>query len=139
MGFLDRLSAGRRKRVEPYGLWADDARQLSVFSERGGVLEDARDSEFSITFTDEKRARSAAKELRVMQVRGELVEPSHGVDEWSVVIHGRSQPLVPDFLRDTVDLAERLAAEHSGTYEGWVAKYTVEEKSAWGIEFLFDD
>ncbi|WP_297082124.1 ribonuclease E inhibitor RraB [uncultured Demequina sp.] len=139
MGLLDKLTGGKRKRVEPHDLWAADAEQLSAFIERGGAADAPRDSEFSISFAKEDPARAAAKALGEARVRGELVAPSHGVDEWSILIYGRGEPLVPDFLRETVDLAERIAAEHGGEYEGWIAMFTPEEKEEWGVEPLFED
>ncbi|WP_084106712.1 ribonuclease E inhibitor RraB [Demequina sp. NBRC 110056] len=139
MGLFSKLTAGKRKRVDPYGLWSDDAEQLQTFLDRGASIDAPRDSEFSVSFTKEDAARAAGKELGELKVRGELVAPSHGVDEWSVLIYGREQPLVPDFLRETIDLAERIAATHGGEYEGWIAKYTADEKAAWGVELLFDD
>jgi len=132
------LFSRKRKRVEPHGLWSTDAEQLAAFVERGGAAEAPRDSEFSISFTKEDPARAAAKDLGEARVRGELVLPSHGVDEWSILIYGRSEPLVPDFLRETVDLAERIAVAHGGEYEGWIAMFTPEEKAGWGVEPLFD-
>ena len=139
MGLFSSLTGGRRKRVEPYGLWSDDAAQLERFVERGGAADAPRDSEFSVSFTKEEQAREAGKALAEKRVGGELVAPSHGVDEWSILIYGRDQPLVPDFLRETVDMVEAIAAEHGGEDEGWVAMYTVEEKAEWGVEPLFED
>ncbi len=133
MGFLSKLTGGR-KRVDPYGLWEPDAQQLERFIANGADPAAARDSEFAITFKDEDKARAAAKELGQIPVAGELVEPSHGVDEWGILIYGRDEPLVPDFLRETVDLAQRIASSHGGEYEGWAAMFTAGEKSGWGIE-----
>lgn len=130
------LFSRKPQRVEPYGLWADDAEQLQTFVERGASADAPRDSEFSVTFTKGERAEAAADALRKARVRRELVEPSHGVDEWSIIIYGRGRALVPDFLRETVDLARSIAEEHGGEYEGWIAMFTSEEKASWGIEPL---
>lgn len=135
MGFLSKLTGGD-KRVDPYGLWEADAKQLERFVANGAVIASPRDSEFSVTFKNEDRARAAAEELGEARVSGELVEPSHGVDEWAIIIYGRDQPLVPDFLRETVDLAKGIAQSHKGEYEGWAAMFTEEEKAGWGIEPL---
>ncbi|MDN4479745.1 ribonuclease E inhibitor RraB [Demequina muriae] len=135
MGFLSRFT-GARKRVDPYGLYEDDSAQLQRFVDAGADVSAPRDSEFSVTFKDEDKARAAAKELGERRFPGELVEPSHGVDEWSIIIYGRDEPLVPDFLRETVDVAEGIATTHGGEYEGWAALYTAEEKAGWGIEPL---
>lgn len=135
MGILSRLTGGN-KRVDPYGLLEEDAKQLERFVANGAALASPRDSEFSVTFKKEDDARAAAKELRQARVVGELVEPSHGVDEWGILIYGRDQPLVPDFLRETVDLARSIAQSHNGEYEGWAAMFTEEEKAGWGVEPL---
>lgn len=135
MGLLSRFTGGN-KRVDPYGLFEDDAAQLQRFVDAGADLSAPRDSEFSVTFKDEDHARAAAKELGERRFAGELVEPSHGVDEWSIIIYGRDVPLVPDFLRETVDVAHEIASTHGGEYEGWAAIYTAEEKAGWGIEPL---
>ena len=55
-----------------------------------------------------------------------LVEPSHDIPEWMVFVRGRS-PLVPDFLRETADLCEQIAATYGGEYEGWAGLLTKEE------------
>ena len=46
-----------------------------------------------------------------------------------VFVRGR-QPLVPDFLRETVDLCESLARTYKGDYEGWAAMLTPQERDA---------
>ena len=135
MGFLSKFTGGN-KRVDPYGLLGDDAKQLERFVANGAEIAAPRDSEFSITFKKEDNARAAAEELGEARVAGELVEPSHGVDEWAIIIYGRDQPLVPDFLRETVDLARGIAQSHKGEYEGWAAMFTEEEKAGWGVEPL---
>ena len=135
MGILSKLTGGN-KRVDPYGLLAADAEQLERFVANGAIAGAPRDSEFSISFKNEDRAREAAKELGEARVAGELVESSHGVDEWAIIIYGRDQSLVPDFLRETVDLARGIAQSHKGEYEGWAAMFTEEEKAGWGVEPL---
>src|SRR5690554_4466486 len=135
MGILSKLTGGD-KRVDPYGLLEVDAKQLERFVANGAVVASPRDSEFSVTFKNEGGARGEGNGLGEGCVSGELVEPSHGVDEWGVIIYGRDQPLVPDCLRETVDLAQNIAQSHKGEYEGWAAMFTEEEKSGWGIEPL---
>lgn len=134
MGFLDKLTGGGKgKRVEPYGLWDSDAEQLERFASDGAAVEAPRDSEYSVSFTAAARAEAAVERLVEARVSHELSEPSHGVDEWTVVVYARSLPLVPDVLRDRVDLVQGLAADFRGTYEGWIALLTDEEKRAQGI------
>lgn len=129
MGRLGKIFGGKRSRVEPYGLWTDDAEHLAALEARGADIEAPRDSEFFLSFTSDVRAKAADDELRSRRVRHELVEPSHDVPEWMVFIRGRG-PLVPDFLRDTVDLCEEFAAKYKGDYEGWAALLTGAEKDA---------
>ncbi|WP_062516785.1 ribonuclease E inhibitor RraB [Demequina gelatinilytica] len=127
MGFLTKVFGGR-KRVGPYELWSDDAEQLEAMAARGADLAAPRESEFFLSFTSEPRVREAADELRAMRVSHELVEPSHDIPEWMLFVRAYRTPLVPDFLRETVDLCERLAEKHGGDYEGWAGLLTDEEK-----------
>jgi hypothetical protein len=129
MGFLTKVFGGR-KRVEPHGLWSDDAEQLAALAARGGVPEAPRESEFFLSFTSDVRAKAAADELRSARVTHELVEPSHDIPEWMIFVRRYNAPLVPDVLRDTVDLCEDIAARHGGDYEGWAGLLTREEKDA---------
>ena len=122
------LFGKKRARTEPYGLWAADADQLAAFVSRGAIAENPRESEFFLCFTSDVKAKAAADELRSRRVRYELVEPSHDIPEWMVFVRGRS-PLVPDFLRETVDLCEQFAATYGGEYEGWAGLLTEEEKA----------
>ena len=121
------LFGKKRARTEPYGLWAADADQLAAFVSRGAIAESPRESEFFLSFTSDVKAKAAADELRSRRVPYELVEPSHDIPEWMVFLRGRS-PLVPDFLRETVDLCEQVAATYGGEYEGWAGLLTDEEK-----------
>ncbi len=128
MGFLSKVFGGGRSRVAPYSLWAADAEQLDALAARGADLSAPRESEFFLSFTSEPKVRAAADELRAMRVTHELVEPSHYVPEWMLFIRGFRKPLVPDFLRETIDLCERLASKHGGEYEGWAGLLTDQEK-----------
>ena len=118
---------GKRTRVEPYGLFAPDANDLAALAARGADIEAARESEFFLCFRSDVGAKGAADELRSRGVRYELVEPSHDVPEWMVFVRGRV-PLVPDFLRETVDLCEHMCATYRGDYEGWAALLTGPER-----------
>ncbi|WP_062069099.1 ribonuclease E inhibitor RraB [Demequina sediminicola] len=130
------LFSRSRRRTEPYGLWSDDAARWETFLGRGADASTARDLEVTVAFTAEDNARAAGKTLAAEGARGELVPPSHGVEEWGILIHWRDTALVPDVLKDAVDLGERIAHEHSGEYGGWTAFYTKQEKAAWGVELL---
>jgi len=129
MGFLGKVFGGR-KRVEPHGLWADDAERLAAFESRGADLTAPRESEFFISFTSSPRASAAADDLRGQRIPHELVDPSHDIPEWMVFIRGYRVALLPDFLRETVDLCEDLAARHGGEFEGWAGLFTDAEKDA---------
>ncbi|WNM25877.1 ribonuclease E inhibitor RraB [Demequina capsici] len=127
MGLLSKMF-GARARVAPYGLWGDDAEQLAAFEARGAEPGAPRESEFFISFTSDVKAKAAADVLRTQRVYHELVEPSHDIPEWMIFVRGYQQPLVPDFLRETVDLCSDLAARFGGEYEGWAGLLTAEEK-----------
>lgn len=122
------LFGKKRARTEPYGLWQADADQLAALAARGAVVGDPRESEFFLCFRSDVKAKAAADELRSRRVRFELVEPSHDIPEWMVFVRGRA-PLVPDFLRETVDLCEQFAATYGGDYEGWAGLLTEAEKA----------
>ncbi len=126
---LSGIFGGKRSRVEPFGLRQADAIQLAALEDKGADATSPRDSEFFLCFKSDVQAKAAADELRSRRVRHELVEPSHDVPEWVLFVRGRS-PLVPDFLRDTVDLCEEFASKYRGDYEGWAALLTPEEKDA---------
>jgi len=128
MGILSKVFGGGRKRVGPYDLWSDDAEQLAAMEARGAVVTAPRESEFFIAFASEPKVRAAVDELRAMRVTHELVEPSHDIPEWMVFVRHFRKPLVPDLLRETVDLCERIAETHGGEYEGWAGLLTDEEK-----------
>lgn len=130
MGLLSSIFGGSTKRVEPYGLLAPDAEQLKAMAARGADVEAPRESEFFLSFTSEPRVRAAVDELRAIGVIHELVEPSHDIPEWMIFVRGYRKPLVPDFLRETVDLCQTIAAKHGGDYEGWAGLLTDAEKDA---------
>lgn len=128
MGFLDKVF-GRRKRVEPHGLWADDAERLAAFEARGADVSAPRESEFFLSFGSSARLDAAADDLRGRGIPHEVVPPSHDIPEWMLFIRGYRSPLLPDFLRETVDLCEDLAARHGGEFEGWAGLFTDAEKN----------
>ena len=124
------LFSSAKKRVEPYGLLKADAEHLERLVSQGVDAAAPRESEFAVCFTTQQRADAASSALRADRVRHELVEPSHDIPDWTILLTARNQPLVPDFLRDRVDLCRALADAHQGDYEGWVALLTDEEKAA---------
>lgn len=128
MGLFSKRTA--TKRTEPYGLLADDAEHLARLEARGVDVTAPRESEFAVCFKSQQSADAAADSLRADRVRHEVVLPSHDVPEWTILLTSHHQPLVPDFLRDRVDLCRALADAHKGEYEGWVALLTEQEKDA---------
>lgn len=129
MGLLNKVFGGR-KRVAPHDLWADDAARLAAFEARGAVLATPRESEFFISFPSSPRASAAVDDLRGQGIRHELVEPSHDIPDWMIFIRAYKTPLLPEFLRETVDMCEGLAARHGGEFEGWAGLFTDAEKDA---------
>jgi len=49
--------------------------------------------------------------------------PSHDIPEWMLFIRGYRVALLPDFLRETVDMCEELASKHGGQFEGWAGLF----------------
>ncbi len=129
MGLLDKVFGGR-KRVAPHGLWDVDAKRLAAFEERGADAAEPRESEFFLSFASSPRATAAADDLRARRIRHEVVAPSHDIPEWMLFIRAYRTPLLPDFLRETVDLCEDIAASHGGQFEGWAGLFTDAEKDA---------
>ncbi|WP_062287567.1 ribonuclease E inhibitor RraB [Demequina phytophila] len=127
MGFLSKVFGGR-KRVDPHDLWAEDQEQLDALAARGGDPTAPRESEFFVSFTSDVKAKAAADELRSQRVNHELVEPSHDIPEWMLFVRAYRTPLVPDFLRERVDLCEDIASRYGGEYEGWAGLLTDKEK-----------
>lgn len=129
MGFLDKVRGGR-KRVAPHGLWVDDAERLAAFAARGADVDAPRESEFFLSFASSPSASAAADDLRGRGISYEIVPPSHDVPEWMVFIRGYRVALLPDFLRETVDMCDDLASRHGGQFEGWAGLFTEAEKDA---------
>ncbi len=129
MGFLDKVCGGR-KRVAPHGLWADDAQRLAAFEARGADVTAPRESEFFLSFASSPRASAAADDLRGRTITHEVVPPSHDIPEWMLFIRGYRVALLPDFLRETIDLCEDIASTHGGQFEGWAGLFTDAEKDA---------
>ncbi len=127
MGLLDKFFGGR-KRVEPHGLWDDDAQRLAAFEARGADLTAPRESEFFLSFTASAKVNAAADDLRTRRIPHEVVAPSHDIPEWMLFIRGYKMPLLPNFLRETVDMCEDLASRHGGEFEGWAGLFTDAEK-----------
>ena len=124
------LFSSAKKRVGPYGLLKPDAEHVARLESRGCDITAPREIEFAVCFATQDRADAASAALRADRVRHELVQPSHDIPDWTIMLVARNQPLVPDFLRERVDLCRSLADAHQGDYEGWVALFTDEEKAA---------
>jgi hypothetical protein len=127
--FSSAKKRGNSKRTEPYGLLQEDADHLARLEARGVDITALRFSEFAVCFSTQNHADAAAAALTADRVRFEMVLPSHDIPEWTIMMFGRNQPLVPDFLRESIDVCRALADAHKGDYEGWVALLTEQEKS----------
>lgn len=124
------LFSSAKKRVEPYGLLKPDAEHLARLEARGIDVTAPREIELAVCFTSQERAEAASSSLRADRVRHELVPPSHDIPDWTIMVTSRNQALVPDFIRERIDLCRALAETHQGDYEGWVALMTEAEKAA---------
>ena len=85
---------------------------------------------FFLYFPDEASSAPVAEVLRGRGLEANVREPSKEITEWAVIAESRDHALIPDFLRDTVDLCEELAERHGGTYDGWEAGLTDAEAAA---------
>lgn len=145
MGFLDRFKRdkpmnaaelGERSKVD--GIKYRELQVVAQLVKMGADLKAPRHTLFFVYFATEAAARTAANKLEsrglTAQVRGpefygDTMQPADPF-KWGVVAESPDTPLIPDFLRDTVDLCEALADELGGEYDGWEAGPDLEQSAA---------
>lgn len=117
-----------RSRVD--GIRFKELQVVAQLMKIGADLKAPRHTLFYLYFPDEASAAPVAEALRGAGLSAEVKEPWEKVREWAVIAECRDRALIPDFLRDTVDLCEELAAAHGGEYDGWEAGMTEAEAAA---------
>ncbi len=87
---------------------------------------------FYLYFPRESGARAAARVLRHRGHEVSVNPPWEKIPQWATVAETRDRALIPDFLRETVDVCEKLADRHDGVFDGWEAGLTELEAEARG-------
>lgn len=118
----------QRSRVD--GIRYKELEVVAQLVKLGADLRAPRHALFFLYFADEASSAPVAEALRGAGLSAEVKEPWEKIREWAVIAESRDRALIPDFLRDTVDLCEELAAAHGGTYDGWEAGLTDAEAAA---------
>ena len=127
MGFLDLFRRGPaltdRSKVD--GLRYADLQVCAEMTKLGFDLREPVHSLFYLYFPNKTAADAAAADLAARGLSVGVREPwSDGevkVEQWGVIAESRVNALIPDFLRETVDACEAVAAAHGGEYDGWEA------------------
>jgi hypothetical protein len=118
------------ERSEVDGIRYRDLQAVGQLQRMGATLETPRRSSFRFSFPDKDHAHAVAGALREHGLEVRMGAPSDEMPRWEVVGESRGRALVPDFLRDTIDLCEGLAASHDGEYVGWEANLSDGEIAA---------
>lgn len=112
------------------GIRFKDLQVVAQLMKMGADLRAHRDTLFYLYFPTEAATVPVADVLSGRGFSVTVREPSKDVADWAVIGQRADRALIPDFLRETVDLCEKLAATYDGTYDGWEAGLTAAEAAA---------
>ena len=128
MGLIDRLC---RKAPLPtdrssfHGLRYIDLEVCDLIRRNGLALDQPVHSLFYFNFPSETGTGEVATSLGARgfttTVRAPWADGEVRIDTWTVIAESRTHALIPDFLRETVDTCEALAAHYGGDFDGWEA------------------
>lgn len=128
MGVFDRLL---RKEPQPtdrsrfHGLRYQDLEVCDLIAKTGLALDEPVHAVFFLFLASKNTADATAAALGARGLKTSVKEPwvegDVRNDRWTVTGESRTNALIPDFLRDTIDACEAIAAEHGGEYDGWEA------------------
>lgn len=115
-----------------------DLQVLGQLTQMGADLKVARHTVFYLYFPAQATATAAADALRAegfaVTVRplpeDFLAEHPENLNPWRVTAARDDRALIPDFLRDSVDLCGAIADEFGGKYDGWDCGLTEAEAAA---------
>jgi len=116
MRFLDRI----RFQGAPKTPQEADALALRQLSARGADLSKPRHVVHFLYFADESDARAAADAVGEASWTTSVEGPSETIAEWCVKADAQ-RTVGPDTVAAFRAWFERVAAEHSGEYDGWEA------------------
>lgn len=95
---------------------------LNQMMKAGADLSESRHVLYYLYFPSEDAAGSAAGAARDAGFTAEVRKPlDEYPDQWTVVCEQQDVVLSIDFIRDSDDLFESIAAKFSGEYDGWEA------------------
>jgi Regulator of ribonuclease activity B len=116
MSFLDRIRYQRPPKTPQEA----DKLALRHLAARGADLAKPRHIIHFVLFAEEADARAAAEAIEGGSWTTNVEPPSETLDEWSVRVDGQ-RIVGPETVAAFRAQFERIAAQHSGEYDGWEA------------------
>lgn len=128
MSFFRRWRRGRRdepvdldERSPQLGLRYRDLILLNEIAKRAADLSQPRHVVFYLYAPSHLSGQAIVDEARLKGFDASVGEPLEELpDQWPVTCETHAV-LTPEFVRDTVDFFENLAATHRAEYDGWEA------------------
>lgn len=121
MGLFSRKIREREPAGE-FGLRPADLSVLRALAETGAELEQPRHVLHYLYFPSQRAAEQAASTAASQGWEAAAREPLVGIARhWSVVAQRDDVVLRPEFVRESTEFFENLAAVHRGEYDGWEA------------------
>jgi hypothetical protein len=110
------------ERSPQLGLKCKDLQVLGLMMEDGADLDQPRHVLHYSYFPSREAAGAARDEMVLAGWSATVEEPLPGFPgQWSARAERPDAVLTPDFVRDSTDFFEGLAARHAGEYDGWEA------------------
>jgi hypothetical protein len=104
------------------GLKYKDLAVLGQLTDHGADLDEPRHVLHFSYFPSAERASEASEELGAHGWVSQVSDPvPQYPDQWCVRSEQPKAVLSPDFVRESTDLFEGVAARHDGEYDGWEA------------------
>jgi hypothetical protein len=118
------------ERSEVDGIRYKELRVVKSLLNMGADLTQPRHVVFYLYFSRKSNAVAAAKVLRRRGHQVSVHEPWEKIPQWATIAETRNRAIIPNFLRETVDVCEALADRHDGEFDGWEAGLTEAEVRA---------
>jgi hypothetical protein len=112
------------------GIRYQELRVVQNLVKMGADITAPRHVIFYLYFPRKSGANAAARVLRHRGHEVSVHPPWEKIPQWATVAETRDRAIVPDFLRETVDVCEKLADHHDGVFDGWEAGLTEAEVKA---------
>lgn len=121
MGLFSRKVRERHSAGE-FGLRQTDLSVLRTLTDAGAELERPRHVLHYLYFPSQRAAEQAVATAAAQGWEAAAREPLVDIARhWSVVAQRDDAVLVPEFVRQSTEFFENLAAIHQGEYDGWEA------------------